>query len=117
MIRLNPTHLFLKFSSKNFQIYVLYFGQISSELSKIRSIHPHTPRITQNSHKLLTYLYYIMFQVPAFAENSQEFQRIMQILRSSPTSAANHTNFTPFVNSLYIMFQELALVENSQELQ
>ena len=39
----------------------------------------------QNSHQLLTHLYYIMFQVPAPAENSQEFQRITQIPRSSPT--------------------------------
>ena len=83
-------------------------------------------RIAQNSHQLLTYLYYvseacpgrepsgipanyassaqfahtvrelreitpfvnildIMLQAPAPAENSQEFQQIMQILRSSPT--------------------------------
>ena len=58
-----------------------------------------------------------MFQVPAPAENSQEFQRITQILRSSPTNAANHAKFAPFVNSLYIMFQAPALAENSQEFQ
>ena len=51
-----------------------------SELNKIRSIRPQTPRIMQNLHQLLTHLYYIMFQAPAPAENSQEFQRIMQIL-------------------------------------
>ena len=71
----------------------------------------------QNSHQLLTHLYYIMFQVPAPAENSQEFQRITQILRSSPTSTANHMKFMPFVNSLYIMFQAPASAENSQEFQ
>ena len=65
---------FSNFCSKMFKIYVLYFGQISSELSKIRSIRPHTPRITQNSHQLLTHLYYIMFQAPALAEDSREFQ-------------------------------------------
>ena len=71
----------------------------------------------QNSHQLLTHLYYIMFQVPAPAENSQEFQRITQIPRSSPTSAANLVKFMPFVNSLYIMFQAPAPAENSQEFQ
>ena len=34
---------------------------------------------------VITHLYYIMSQAPAPAENSQEFERIMQILRSSPT--------------------------------
>ena len=58
-----------------------------------------------------------MFQVPAPAENSQEFQRVMQVLRSSPTNTANHTKFMPFVNSLYIMFQVPAPAENSQKFQ
>ena len=117
MIRLNHTHSFLNFSSKIFQIYVLYLGQISSELSKIRSICPHIPQIMQNSHQLLTHLYYIMFQAPAPAENSQEFQRITQIPRSLPTSATNHAKFAPFINSLYIMFQAPAPAENSQKFQ
>ena len=46
-----------------------------------------------------------MFQIPALAENSQEFQRITQISRNSPTTSANHVKFAPFVNPLYIMFQ------------
>ena len=117
VIRLNRTHSFLNFSSKIFQIYVLYLGQISSKLSKICSICPHTPRITQNLHQLLTHLYYIMFQVPTPAENSQEFQRITQIPCSLPTSATNHAKFVPFVNSLHIMFQAPAPAENSQEFQ
>ena len=88
VIWLNRTHSFLnlqtKFFNKIFQSrFVLW--QISSGLSKIHSIRPQTPRIMQNSHQLLTHLYYIMFQAPALAENSQEFQRITQIPRSSPT--------------------------------
>ena len=55
----------------------------SSELCRFHAVHPHSPRTTRNSPNLLTL--YIMFQRPAPAENSQEFQRIMQILRSSPT--------------------------------
>ena len=88
VIRFNRTHSFLNlqqnFSNKIFHsCFVLW--QISSKLSKICSIRLHTPRIMRNSHQLLTHLYYIMFQAPAPAENSQEFQRIMQILRNLPT--------------------------------
>ena len=39
-----------------------------------------------------------MFQAPAPTKNAQEFQRITQILRNSPTQSANHTKFTPFAN-------------------
>ena len=58
-----------------------------------------------------------MFQAPAPAENPQEFQRITQIPRSSPTYSANHAKFAPSVNLLYIMFQAPALAENPQEFQ
>ena len=71
----------------------------------------------QNSHQLLTHLYYIMFQAPAPAENLQKFQRIAQILCSSPTWSANHAKFAPFVNLLYIMFQAPAPAENLQKFQ
>ena len=37
-----------------------------------------------------------MFQAPAPAENSQEFQRITQIPRDSPTQSTNHAKFAPF---------------------
>ena len=46
-----------------------------------------------------------MFQAPAPAENPEEFQRITQIPRSSPTWSANHTKFAQIANLLYIMFQ------------
>ena len=39
-----------------------------------------------------------MFQAPAPAENAQEFQRITQILRDSPTQSVNHAKFAPFAN-------------------
>ena len=39
-----------------------------------------------------------MFQAPAPTENAQEFQRITQIPRNSPTQPANHAKFTPFAN-------------------
>ena len=58
-----------------------------------------------------------MFQRPAPAENPQEFERIMQIPRNSPTQSANYAKFTPFVNISDIMFQTPAPAENSQEFQ
>ena len=58
-----------------------------------------------------------MFQTPAPAENSQEFQRITQIPRNSPTQSANSTKFPLFVNLLYIMFQAPAPAENPAEFQ
>ena len=58
-----------------------------------------------------------MFQRPAPAENPQEFQRITQIPRNSPTQSMNYAKFTPFVNLLDIMFQAPAPAENPQEFQ
>ena len=58
-----------------------------------------------------------MFQAPAPAENPQEFQRITQIPRNSPTQSANYAKFAPFVNLLDIMFQAPAPAENPQEFQ
>ena len=42
-----------------------------------------------------------MFQTPAPAENSQQFQRITQIPRNSPTQSTNHVKFTPFANIIH----------------
>ena len=42
-----------------------------------------------------------MFQRPAPAENPQQFQRITQIPRSSPTQSANHAKFAPFANIIH----------------
>ena len=58
-----------------------------------------------------------MFQRPAPAENAQEFQRIMQIPRNSPTQSANSAKFALFVNLLYVMFQAPAPAENPAEFQ
>ena len=61
--------------------------------------------------------FYIMFQVPAPAENPAKFQRITQIPRSSPTQSANHVKFAHFVNLFYIMFQAPAPAENPAKFQ
>ena len=58
-----------------------------------------------------------MFQAPAPTENAQEFQRITQSLRNSPTQSLNSAKFAHFVNLFYIMFQAPAPTENAQEFQ
>ena len=75
--------------------------------------------MTQNSHQLLTHLYYIMFQAPALAENSQEFQRITQIPRNSPTTSANYAKFAPIIDPFTLCFRYLPrqrTLRNSSEL-
>ena len=58
-----------------------------------------------------------MFQAPAPAKNPEEFQRITQIPRNSPTQSTNYAKFARFVNLFYIMFQAPAPAENAQEFQ
>ena len=44
-----------------------------------------------------------MFQAPAPAENTAEFQQITQIPRSSPTQSANYAKFAHFLTySTYV---------------
>ena len=83
---------FYKFYRQIFQNCPIKSG--SSELHKFRAVRPHSPRITQNLHILLTLS--IMFQVPAPAENPGKFQRITQIPHDSPTQSANHANSAHF---------------------
>ena len=42
-----------------------------------------------------------MFQRPAPAENPQQFQRITQIPRNSPTQSTNHMKFAPFASIIH----------------
>ena len=95
MVRLNRTHYsHLKFTNKIFQFSKLSHKVNSSKVCRFRAVRPHSPRITQNLHILLTLP--IMFQVPAPAENPGKFQRITQIPHDSPTQAANHPNSAHF---------------------
>ena len=72
------------FYRQNFQFFkIVPSSQNSSELRKFRAIRPHSPRIRQNSHILLTFS--IMFQVPAPAENPGKLQQITQIPHDLPT--------------------------------
>ena len=57
----------------------------------------HTVRELREIRRFVN-LFYIMFQAPAPTENAQEFQRIMQIPRNSPTQSVNHVKFAPFAN-------------------
>ena len=81
-----------KFTSKIFQLrFVLW--HIPSELSRIHSIRPHTPRMMQNSHQLLTHLHYVSgtgpgrerSEIPANYAKSAQFAHIVCELREIRT--------------------------------
>ena len=105
MVRLNRTYYsLLKFTSKIFKNCLPQSN--SSELRKFHAIRPHSPRIPQNSHYLINLLY-IMFQAPSLAENPAEFQRSMQIPRSSPTQSANYAKFAVLLTYSILCFRHL----------
>ena len=58
-----------------------------------------------------------MFQTPASTENAQEFQRITQIPRSSPTQSANYVKFAPFANITPYVSDAWPVAENSLKFQ
>ena len=95
MIQLNHTHSFLNlqqnFSNKIFHSHFV-LCQISSELSKIHSIRPHSPRVTQNSCHLLTHYTLCFRYLPRqrTLRNSSELRKFcaihphsLQIMRNS----------------------------------
>ena len=53
MVQLNHTHSLLNLQAKFFKI--LYFGQIPVNYANSTQFTHHSPRITQNSHHLLTF--------------------------------------------------------------
>ena len=58
-----------------------------------------------------------MFQAPALAENSAEFQRITQIPRNSPTQSANHAKFAPFAHIVHYVSDARPVAENAMKFQ
>ena len=101
----HTVHEFRKIHTIRLTSYALCFRHLprqrtlrnSSELRKFHAIHPHSPRILQNSHYSINLLC-IMFQAPSPAENPAEFQQITQIPCNSPTQSTNHAKFAPFAN-------------------
>ena len=58
-----------------------------------------------------------MFQAPAPAENPGKFQRITQILRSSPTQSANYAKFAPFINIIHYVSDAWPVAGNAVKFQ
>ena len=78
-----------------------------------------SPTKSGNHAKFARFLFYIMFQAPALAENPAKFQQITQIPRNSPTQSTNHMKFAHFVNIFYSYFRHLhrqRTLRNSSEL-
>ena len=93
--------------------------QFTPKIPQIRQNLLHSPTDSVNDAKSATFIYplYIMFQMPALAENSLKFQQIKQNSLHSPTDSTNDAKFTSFIYPLYIMFQMPALAENSRKFQ
>ena len=109
MVRLNRTHSFVILSlqanfSKIFQNYALSFGK---NFQRIMQILHNLPTYPTNNAKFAPFMYplYLMFQIPAMAENAWKFQRIKQNSLHLPTDSVNDAKFAPFIYPLYIMFQ------------
>ena len=90
MVRLNRTYFsLLKFHKQKF-FKIWSFGQNSSKLSKIRLICLYTPRTAQNSHRLLTYLYYVQgLPRQRTLRNSSELCKFRAIRPQSPRITQN----------------------------
>ena len=85
MVRLNRTYYsLLKFTSKIFKI--VSSSQNSSKLHKFCAICPHSPRITRNSHILLTYSTLCFRHLPRqrMLRNSSELRKFRAIHPHSP---------------------------------
>ena len=86
MVRLNRTSFFAfkKNYKHNFQNYLSQSN--SGELRKFHAIRPHSPRITQNSHILLTYsiLCFRHLLQQRTLQNSSELRRFRTIRPHSP---------------------------------
>ena len=90
MVRLNRTYYsLLKFTSKIFKI--VSSSQNSSKLHKFHAIRPHSPRITRNSHILLTYSTLCFRHLPQqrALRNSSELRKFRAIRPHSPRITRN----------------------------
>ena len=86
-VRLNRTHYsLLKILQAKFSIFQnCPIKSKSSELRKFRAVRPHSPRITQNSHILLTYsILCFRHHQQRTLENSSELRRFRTIRPHSP---------------------------------
>ena len=98
MVRLNHTYYsLLKFRSKIFKNCLPQSN--SSELRKFHAIRPHSPRITRNSHILLTYSTFIsgtctsreLSGIPANYADSTQFTHTVRESREIRTICEHYT--------------------------
>ena len=108
MVRLNRTYWLnrtyyslLKFTSKIFKIVSPQSN--SSELRKFRAICPHSPRIPQNLHILLTYSTLCFRHLPQqrTLRNSSELRKFHAVRPHSPRITRNLHHLL----TLHLMFQ------------
>ena len=83
MVQFNCTHLFLNLQAKFFKFTFCILAKFPANYANSTQFAPKNPA---NHAKFAPFIdtLYIMFHMPAPAENSLKFQRIMQIPRNSP---------------------------------
>ena len=96
MVRLNRTYYsLLKFTSKIFKI--VSPSQIPANYANSAQFAPHSPRITRNSHILLTYFTLCFRHLPRqrTLQNSSELRKFHAVRPHSPRTTRNsHILFT-----------------------
>ena len=91
-----------------------------SESSRIHSIRPHTPRMMQNSHQLLTYLHYISDTCPGrepcrIPANYADSARFAHTARESREFRALRTKINTYVIDFQISVHRQRTQENWSE--
>ena len=91
-----------------------------SELSRIRSIRPHTPQMMQNSHQLLTYLHYVSEACPGrepcrIPANYADSTRFAHTARESREFHTLRTKFQIYVIDFQISDHRQRTQENWSE--
>ena len=93
MVRLNRTHYsLLKIYRQNFSIFQnCPIKSNPSKSCKFRAVRPHSPRITQNSHILLTYSILCFRHLPRqrTLQNSSKLRRFCAVRPHSPRITQN----------------------------
>ena len=120
MVRLNRTHYsLLKILQAKFSIFQnCPIKSNSSELRKFRAVRPHSPRITQNSHILLTYsiLCFRHLLRQRTLKNSSELRKFHAVRPHSPRITQNsHILLTYSILCFWHLLRQRTL-ENSSEL-
>ena len=117
MVRLNRTYYsLLKFTSKIFKI--VSPSQIAANDANSAQFAPHSPRITQNSHILLTYFTLCFRHLPQqrTLQNSSELRKFRAVRPHSPRITRNSHILLSYSTLCFRHLPQQRTLSNSSEL-